>query len=125
LRSNIKEALRSTTFPNTFALSAAQIQIDASKSTRPLMNLQQGVLRGPPTTTLNMFNRSTQTFNLPIRQLRGIAGGGGGIVGGGGGGGNVGGVEGGVVGGTLGEGVGGVDGGVVGVGGGVKGGCGA
>jgi hypothetical protein len=88
--------------PKILALSAVQRQIEASRSTRPLMRLQQGLVRGLIT---NIFNTLAQTFKLKSGQLRG------GVVG----------IDGGVKGGVLGIG-GGVEGGVLGIGGGVDGG---
>jgi len=117
-----KSALMLRRIPKILALSAAQRHTEASRSTRPLMRVQQGLFRGLSTTT---FNTLAQMFKFKRLQFcGGVTGIGGGVEGG------VVGIDGGVEGGVVGGGVegGGVEGVMIGgdgeggvVGGGVEG----
>jgi hypothetical protein len=117
-----KSALMLRRIPKILALSAAQRHTEASRSTRPLMRVQQGLFRGLSTTA---FNTLAQMFKFKRLQFcGGVTGIGGGVEGGvvGIDGGVEGGDEGGGVEGVIigGDGEGGVEGGGV-EGGGVEG----
>jgi hypothetical protein len=94
--------------PKILALSAAQRHTEASRSTRPLMRLQQGFVRGLIKT---IFNTLAQMFRFKRLQFcGGVAGVDGGVEGG------VVGIDGGVEGGVVGGGVegGGAEGAIIG-----------
>lgn len=63
-----KESFTGTlrTMPNTLALMAVQRQTAASRSTRPLMRLQQGFVGGLPMTTLSNPSKSAQTPSFKV-----------------------------------------------------------
>ena len=57
LSNKLKLTGMSRLMPKTLALMAVQRQTAASRSTRPSMRLQQGVVGGLPILSFNKFNR--------------------------------------------------------------------